>query len=163
MTAVGRTPEGVSSFEGDAILLRNFWDRLKDYPSLAFVGRAEPESLIDRFWNSMGNAFPHYLRRIPWFASFPRPRIEMVLSSRGEALAYISSPAGTSDVRFERDRVRLRDLALAEGRYTMDLIKPDSGILSTKEISISDDSLVVDLPEFIDDIIIHLYEPAADE
>ncbi len=40
----------------------------------------------------------------------------------------------------------------------MDIFKPDQGVLSSQKIEVINGKVAVQLPEFIDDIAVHLYQ-----
>lgn len=130
-------PEGHNLLEEDALVLRALWRRLIDYPNLWFQGYVAPA--------------------LPFGADH-----ECLLSSEREALAYISSPTGIEGEDFPATMVKIADSALADGAYTVDIIKPDrhegDGLLSRlREVPAKDGVLEVALPAFTDDIAIHVY------
>lgn len=122
-------PRGWNEFENDAPILRQFWESLTDYPNLWFVGnvRSGPGS--------------H----------------QYVLSSPREAIAYLSSDTEEQDINFPAQALQLTDLDLVDGEYTAELVKPDRGVLATQKISVTRGKVSMDLPEFTDDLAIHLY------
>jgi hypothetical protein len=124
-------PRGWNRFEDDALVLRAFWDSLTDYPNLWFNGTI-----------TSGPGSHQY-----------------VLSSKKEAVAYCSSASGKEGVKFKGQTLRLKDLSLAGGTYTMDIIKPDTGVLTTRSITVRGGTLSVKLPAFVDDIAVHIYRP----
>ncbi len=122
-------PNSRNRFEDDALVLRAFWDRLTDYPNLWFNGTVES-----------GPGSHQY-----------------VLSSKRQAVAYCSSATGKEEVKFKSQTLKLKNLSLANGTYTMDTIKPDSGLLTTRTLTITGGTMSVKLPSFTDDIVVHIY------
>ena len=122
-------PNGRSKFEDDALVLRTFWDSLTDYPNLWFNGTIESRPGSHRY----------------------------VLSSKKEAVAYCSSATAKQAVKFKSELLKLKNLSLANGTYTADVIKPDSGVLATHTITVKGGTLSVRLPAFVDDIAVHIY------
>jgi hypothetical protein len=124
-------PRGWNRFADDAVVLRAFWDSLTDYPNLWFNGT---------------------------IVSGPGSH-QYVLSSKKDAVAYCSSATGKEGVKFKGQTLRLKDLSVAGGTYTMDIIKPDRGVRTTRSITVRGGTLSVKLPAFVDDIAVHIYRP----
>jgi len=122
-------PNNRNKFEDDALVLRAFWDRLTDYPNLWFNGTAES-----------GPGSHQY-----------------VLSSKSQAVAYCSSATGKEGVKFKSQTLKLKNLSLANGTYATDIIKPDSGLLTTRTLTVTGGTTSVKLPSFIDDIVVYIY------
>ncbi|MEO1621913.1 MAG: DUF4038 domain-containing protein, partial [Cyanobacteria bacterium J06632_3] len=99
-------PNGWNLFEEDALVLREIWNQLKDYPNLEFVGNV-----------NTGPGEEHY-----------------VLSSVVEALVYVSSGVGDQDISYDANRLNLRGLALQDGLYTASIVDPVRGTLSTEQV-----------------------------
>lgn len=125
-------PRGRNPFEKDAVVLRAFWDRLIDYPNLAFQGRV---------------------------VSGPG-RHKLVLSSAKEAVIYLSSGTGQRGVKFPAALLKADQLALEDGAYTADIVKPDSGILDSRSVQVPAGQVSIPLPAFTDDIAVHLRKKA---
>ena len=121
-------PRGWSPFEKDAVILRRFWESLIDCPNLWFTGAIE---------TGPGNH-------------------QYVLSSPREAVIYCSSATGIEGQRFEKQTVRARGLAIRPGDCIVEIIKPDAGLLESRRIELSGSSVEIELPEFVDDIAVHL-------
>ena len=122
-------PNGRNKFEDDALVLRAFWQNLTDYPNLWFKGRVE---------------------------SGPA-KLQYVLSSKKEAIAYCSSATAKENVKFDSRLLKLKDLSLSDGNYTADIIKPDKGILKTQNVAVKGGLMSLKLPAFVDDITVHIY------
>ncbi|MHC4425715.1 MAG: hypothetical protein ACYSYV_06435 [Planctomycetota bacterium] len=122
-------PNGRNKFEDDALVLRAFWDSLTDYPNLWFAGTVES-----------GPGSHQY-----------------VLSSRTEAIVYCSSATAKEAVKFQSRLLKLKNLSLANKTYTADIVKPDSGVLSTRTVTAREGTASVKLPAFTDDIAVHIY------
>lgn len=122
-------PRGWNKFEDDAPVLRAFWNSLTDYPNLWFNGTVKSGPGNHRY----------------------------VLSSEKEAVAYFSSATAKEGVQFKGQTLRLKGLSLADGTYTMDITKPDRGVLSTHTVTARGGTLSARLPSFIDDIAVHLH------
>jgi len=122
-------PRGRNKFENDALVLRKFWDSLTDYPNLWFDGTIESGPGSHQF----------------------------VLSSSKEAVVYCSSATAKEGVTFNSELLKLQDLSVADGTYTAEIIKPDSGILATDNVIVRGGTLSVKLPTFVDDIAVHIY------
>lgn len=123
-------PNGWNPFENDALVLRDFWNRLTDYPNLWFNGELNAKQGNHRY----------------------------VLSSSKEAIAYLSSETGKQDINFIEQTVFLKDLSLADGRYQIDIFKPDQGVISSAKLEVRQGQAEVKLPAFQDDIAIHFYQ-----
>jgi len=126
---VNYDPEGVNPFARTAPVLRAFWNKLTDYGNLWFEGR---------------------------IASGPGDH-QLVLSSDREAVAYCSSGTGDEDVRFESGMLELRDLAVADGEYIVEIVDPETGVSDTRSVSIGSGKADLMLPAFTDDIAVHVY------
>jgi len=122
-------PRGWNKFEDDALVLRAFWNSLTDYPNLWFNGTVESGPGSHRY----------------------------VLSSKKEAVAYCSSATAKEGVKFKGQTLRLKGLSLADKTYAVAIIKPDSGVLSTRTITAQGGTLSARLPSFTDDIAVHIY------
>ncbi len=122
-------PNGRNQFEDDANVLRAFWDSLRDYPKLWFNGNIE---------SGPGNH-------------------KYVLSSSDEAVIYCSSATGKTSVRFESQLLSVKNLSLPDGKYSADIIKPDTGIIDSFALMVKDGEISIQLPVFVDDIAMHIY------
>lgn len=123
-------PNGWNPFEQDALVLREFWNRLTDYPNLWFNGELNAEIESHRY----------------------------VLSSPQEAIAYLSSETGKQEINFPEQTISLKNLLLTDGRYQVDLFKPDQGVISSSKLEVRQGKTEVQLPAFTDDIAIHFYQ-----
>lgn len=121
-------PNGWNPFEDDALILRETWDRLTDYPNLTFSGAVRS-----------GPAEKDY-----------------VLSSTKEALVYLSSDVGDKNVSYGADKLALKDLALADGQYIAELISPEQGMVATITAIVSSGRSEIETPAFTDDLAVHL-------
>jgi hypothetical protein len=121
-------PRGWSKFEGDALLLRQFWNSLSNWPDLWFIG---------------------FIFRGPGHH-------KLLLSCRDEAIAYMSSATGEQDVHYPSQSIELRHLALADGAYRATIYKPDQGVLRTETVQVGHGPIEMSLPSFVDDIAVHL-------
>jgi len=128
-------PSGYSSFEGDAVVLRAFWNTLADYVNLDYTGRIVSG---------------------PWFR-------KMVLSSKKEAIAYMASEMGQIGTEYDAQIMSLTGLALIDGVFTVDIWKPDAsgGLVKTVESVVKDGSVSIRLPSFTDDLAVHIYRAAS--
>ena len=122
-------PNGWNDFEKDALVLRQFWNSLTDYPNLWFNGKIQ------------GGSGSH----------------QYLLSSSKEAVAYMSSDTGEQSVNFDSQTLGLNGLVLTDGKYTADIIKPDRGIVANSTVTVQDGVVSVSLPSFTDDIAVHIY------
>ena len=125
-------PNGWNDFEKDALVLRQFWNSLADYPNLWFNGKIQ---------GSSGNH-------------------QYVLSSSKEAVAYMSSDTGKQNVNFDSQTLRLNGLVLKDGNYKADIIQPDRGIIDHSTVTVQDGVVSVSLPSFTDDIAVHIHSRA---
>ena len=123
-------PNGWNPFEKDAVILRETWERLTDYPNLLFSGSVQSGPGAHRY----------------------------VLSSQREALVYLSSDTGEEDISYEPQEVQLNRLALQTGTYAAEIIKPDQGILSTLDVTVDHSRASLTLPAFVDDLALHLLQ-----
>jgi len=94
-------PAGWSDFEDDAVVLREFWNSLRDYPNLWFDGEV-----------SSGPGGHQY-----------------VLSADSEAVAYCSLGTAKENVSFDASNLRLTGLATDDGSYTLNVIDPATGVV----------------------------------
>ena len=122
-------PIGWNPFEDDALVLRKFWNRLVDYPNLWFNGGVQT-----------GPGTHQY-----------------VLSSEVEAVAYCSSATGEENAHYKSQSLKLRDLALNDGHYTVEITSPVTGIMETGSVSVKTGALELILPAFTDDIVVHIH------
>jgi len=123
-------PNGLNEFENDAIILRQFFDGIIDYPSLDFKGY---------FWiSTVGH--------------------NLVLSSDKEILAYISSPTGLENLEFYTNgaHVFLYDLPFTDGEYNAKFFDPKTGPMDSATITIENGVTKFRTPVFIDDMIVHI-------
>ncbi|GJM29027.1 MAG: hypothetical protein DHS20C17_16620 [Cyclobacteriaceae bacterium] len=124
-------PNGQNAFEDDALILRSFWDNLRDYPNLDVQGR---------------------------IASGPGFR-KMVLSSSKEAIAYMASKMGEIGTKYQSSTMDLSELALKDGVYTVEIWKPIATGGKTKVLDqeVRNGALTLNLPHFTDDLAVHIY------
>jgi hypothetical protein len=128
-------PRGHNAFENDARVLRAFWNSLVDYPNLWFKGSISTS--LDT-----GHRY--------------------VLSSSREAVAYASSQTGQQNRSYSSSTIQIKGTALLNGKYRVDIIKPDKhsdgGLLKRiSNVSVNAGGLTVNLPAFKDDIVVHVY------
>ncbi len=123
-------PRGWNPFEDDALVLRGFWNSLKDFGAMEFEGKV-----------AMGPG-----------------RYRYVLSGESEAIVYCSSGMGQEGVSFPVNTLRVRDLGLADGAYSMDIVAPAVGLLEIRAVEVQGGRLAVELPAFTDDIVVHMYK-----
>ena len=126
-------PRGLNPFEDDALLLRNFWNRLTDYGNLWYSN----ESI------ESGPGAHRYM-----------------LASDKEAVLYFSSATGEESVRFEANTVKLVNLPLnAEKTYQVSIFDPKrgGGVIDRQTLFIRQNRAEIDLPAFTDDIAIHIH------
>jgi hypothetical protein len=121
-------PNGWNEFESDAVVLREFWDDLVDYPNLDFAGTVDD-----------GPGDQQY-----------------VLSSEVEAIVYCSSPSTEEDVTYPACELRLSELALADGSYSVNIIDPAEGLISTRDRRVSNGAISIDVDSCTDDLAVHL-------
>jgi hypothetical protein len=126
-------PWGHSGFEDDAMILREFWNTLTDYPNLDYVG--------------IITAGPGYRK--------------MVLSSERETLAYVASRMGEVGRMYPAQPMRLAELAVKDGQYVAEIWKPaaSGGLVDRQEAEVHGGSAALNLPSFVDDLVVHLYRP----
>ncbi|MCZ6636505.1 MAG: hypothetical protein O7G87_24170 [bacterium] len=129
---VNYDPEGVNAFTKTAPILRNFWNTLIDYGNLWFQGRV-----------TAGPGEHQY-----------------ILSSDREAIVYCSSATGVEGQQFDREELRVADLALEDGGHQVEVVDPSTGTMQTEDIVVQNGELVVQLPGFTDDIAVHVYRKA---
>jgi hypothetical protein len=122
-------PEGWNDFESDAVVLRELWDSLVDYPNLWFDGA---------------------------IASGPGDH-QYVLSSEREVIAYCSSATSQEGVTYPESTVALDGLETEDGTYTLDIVDPVDGIDAAGDAEVAAGEAAVELPAFTDDIAVHLY------
>ncbi|MGB7085866.1 MAG: hypothetical protein WBD47_09955 [Phormidesmis sp.] len=122
-------PNGWNPFEDQAVVLRQTWDRLSDYPNLWFDGTVRSGPGENRY----------------------------VLSSRREGLVYLSSQTGEKEVAYPAQTLQLKELALQNGAYTAEIISPEQGSVSTMSVTVNRRQASLDLPAFVDDLAIHLF------
>jgi hypothetical protein len=125
-------PHGHNAFEKDAVIIREFWNHLTDYPSLDFQG----------------------------IVSKGPGHIRMVLSSQKEAVAYFSSKPGIEKKRFSAQKARLEDLILKHGIYKVEIWNPSApgGIIKNDSCKATNGKVTIELPDFVDDLVIHIFD-----
>ena len=123
-------PNGWNEFEGDALLLREFFDSIIDYGSLDYKGY---------FWISTVG-------------------VNLVLSSSKEIIAYVSSPTGMENMEFKPNgaHIFLHDLPFPDGQYEAKFFDPKSGPKGSRKISIKDGDTRFRTPVFVDDMVVHI-------
>ena len=126
-------PDGRTRLEDDALVLRELWNQLTDYANLDFEGQVRSGPGKHRF----------------------------VLSSDREALVYLSSDTGKQGVNFAETSLALRGLALAEGTYKADIIRPDTGTDATVTVTVNNGRAAIALPAFTDDLAVHIFRDSA--
>ncbi|MHC4628778.1 MAG: hypothetical protein ACYTDV_17510, partial [Planctomycetota bacterium] len=124
-------PYGHNGFENDALIIRDFWNQLVDYPNLDFEG----------------------------VVSKGPGKVHMALSSQKEAVAYFSSKPGIEDRHFGAQEIMLDNLALKEGTYKVEIWRPAApgGIIEMDSCEIAEGQAAIRLPEFIDDLAVHIF------
>jgi hypothetical protein len=55
------------------------------------------------------------------------------------------------------------ELALADGHYTAEIIQPAAGIVKTETVKVRNGVLRMSLPDFTDDIAVHIYRKNVQE
>lgn len=123
-------PNGVNAFEKHMPILRKFWNTLTDYPDL---------------W--------------PVEIKNNRDGIRIVSASANELVVYLSSATGNENIKYEAQRIKLSGLPVKNGKYKMTFWKPDAVNEGTdvSETQISDGKTNIDIPEFTDDFVIHVF------
>ena len=126
-------PNGWNRFEDDARRLRQFFDRVIDYAELDFKGHF--------FISPIGH--------------------NLVLSSRREVIAYISSPTGIEghDYGPRGAQIRLADLPLPDGTYRAEFFDPKSGPAGSRIIRVRRGTTNFRTPAFQDDYVVHIVAP----
>jgi hypothetical protein len=124
-------PEGNNEFENDALIIREFWNHLRDYPNLDFRGA---------------------VKKGPG-------AIQMVLSSPNEAVIYLSSQPGHEEINYTAQDLFLTDLCLANGEFEVEYWKPSSpgGIIGRMRRNVSGGEISLQVPDFEDDVIVHIF------
>lgn len=123
-------PYGHNAFEKDALIIRELWNQLIDYPNLDFRGKV---------------------------AQAPG-QVQMVLSSSREALVYLSSQPGQQGINFSAQDLQLAALAIKDGKIRVEIWKPAApgGIMEKTQASIQGGNVSLKLPAFTDDLVLHL-------
>jgi len=125
-------PRGHNALEEDALYLREFWNLIKDYPSLEFEGYVYAGPVGHRY----------------------------ILSSSKEAIIYLSSPTGIQDLNYPGKSIRLRELKLGNGKYDVLVFDPANGKSGQNHISVKDGRAKIHLPAYIDDMAVHVIRKA---
>ena len=125
-------PYGHNDFEDDALIIREFWDHLIDYPNLDFHG----------------------------IVSKGPGKVHMVLSSQKEAVVYLSSKPGIDARQFSAQEASLEDLILKGGRYKVEFwrLAAPGGIFKKDSCGIADGKATIELPDFVDDLVVHIFD-----
>lgn len=126
-------PRGLNPFEDDALLLRDFWNRLTDYGNLWY----SDESI----------------------ESGPGAHRYMLASDR-EAVLYFSSATGEEGVQYEANTVILVNLPLkANKTYQVSIFDPKrgGGVVERQTLFIRQNRVEIELPAFTDDIALHIH------
>ncbi|MFC1717749.1 hypothetical protein ACFL6S_29075, partial [Candidatus Poribacteria bacterium] len=80
---------------------------------------------------------------------------QYVLSSAEEAVVYCSSATGAEEVNFEAEPLKITGLALSDGDYGAEIVKPDKGVIDRYKVAVADGNISIELPVFTDDIAVH--------
>jgi hypothetical protein len=123
-------PHGHNDFEDDALIIRDFWNHLVDYPDLDFQGTV---------------------------SSGPG-HVQMVLSSQDEAVVYLSSKPGIENIRFPAQETKLENLALEDAVYKVEVWKTAApgGIIREYSCEVAKGKATIQLPVFVDDLVVHI-------
>lgn len=125
-------PSGWNPFEGDALRLRKFFDSIVSYEDLTFKGHF--------FISPLGH--------------------NLVLSSRKEIIAYMSSPTGIEGFEYSAPvQIRLGDLPFPDGLYTATFFDPKKGPAGFRNVNIKKGRAIFGMPGFTDDCAIHIINP----
>jgi hypothetical protein len=124
-------PAGHSTFEDDALILRDFWNQIIDYGTLDFEGE---------------------IRTGPGFR-------RMALSSRKEALVYMASAMRDIGTTYSAQQAIVSGLTLQDGHFAADVWKPSApdGLVESQTVEVRAGSLKLSLPDFTDDLAVHIY------
>ncbi len=108
-------PNGWNKFEDDALLLRRFFNQIISYSKLDFKGHF--------FISPLGH--------------------NLVLSSKKEIIAYISSPTGIEGYEYKPSvQIRTADLPFTDGKYTANFFDPKIGPVGSRKIRISNGAVI---------------------
>jgi len=121
-------PRGRNPWENDAVLVRQFWEGLRNFPDLRFQGYVA--------YGQIGHNY--------------------TLSSAEEAVVYVSSPTDIEARRYEGIALRIHELALPDGQYNALLFDPAEGEIEQREVRVRDGELRLRLPDFTDDFAVHV-------
>jgi len=123
-------PHGHNEFEKDALIIRDFWNHLIDYPNLDFQG----------------------------IVSKGPGQVHMVLSSRKEAVVYLSSKPGIEQKHFLAQEAKLENLGLRDRDYKVEIWKPSApgGLIKNDSRKIVNGKATIELPDFVDDLVVYI-------
>jgi len=75
---------------------------------------------------------------------------------------YCSSGTGKEGVEYPAGTLQVRDMAMADGAYSMAIVAPAAGLLEIRSVQVEGGRLAVELPAFVDDIAVHMHlDPAS--
>jgi hypothetical protein len=125
-------PYGRNEFEKDALIIRDFWNHLIDYPNLDFQGIV-----------SKGPGLVH-----------------MVLSSKKEVVVYLSSEPGVEGKLFAAQESKLENVGLKDGVYKVEVWKPSApgGVIKKSSCKVINGKVTIEFPDFVDDIVVHIFK-----
>jgi hypothetical protein len=126
-------PSGHNEFENDAVIIRDFWDQLRDYPQLDYTG----------------------------MVSEGPGEVQMVLSSTSEAIVYLSSRPGDEGIGYAAQELQLTNLGLPDGNCRIEIWKPSApgGKINCIDAELQDGGSVIKLPDFVDDLVVYIIKP----
>lgn len=122
-------PGSFPQFDRDARLLRIFFNRLVDYPSLL----PAPQCI----------------------ASAPAARNYCLASGR-EVVVYMESGPRRAGVKYPEGVLGLKDLPIGTAKARLVIFSPSEGMVSRQEVRIIDGRLRLSLPAFTDDLAVHI-------
>jgi hypothetical protein len=123
-------PHGHNDFEKDALIIRDFWNQLIDYPNLDFQG----------------------------IVSKGPGEVHMVLSSQKEAVVYLSSKPGVEGKHFATQEAKLENLVLKDGVYKVEIwnLSAPGGIIKNDSCKTVNGKVTIELPDFVDDLVVYI-------
>ncbi len=115
---------------GDALIMRQFWNSITDYPNLKVSHIKSTDS-------------SH----------------QIVLSSSKEYMLYQSSGTGQENIAFDSSTFQINTKDFETGDYRVDIIHPGvgKGRNTSRSITVKGQPFKVKLPAYVDDIVVHIY------
>ncbi|MDT8420528.1 MAG: hypothetical protein RQ754_08860 [Desulfuromonadales bacterium] len=109
--------------------------------------------------------FKNFIDKISHYEDLvPDTRVELIhpskhkycLQSDKQAIIYLESPNGASGIQYGNYRSSIKGLFLDDGYYDAFFYHPSDGVFQLFQVEIDNGKSIVDVPEFVDDLVIYI-------